>query len=571
MRSEIEAAHREQAQGARLRARIQWAEEGEAPSAYFFRLEKKRARQRVISSIRNLAGVIVSTTKAIALAWLQFYTLLFTAQALNMEHRRFFLDVCQYADDTTIVVVSPGALEAVFALFRRYELASGAKLNATKSHGLLFGSWRHLENLPVKLQWSSDSICVLGSRLANEASEDWASKVEALSSIFSAWRPRHLSYHGRALIANTCGLSILWYLASFSCLPAGVIKQINSAVFSFIWQRKSEWLARSSVTQRPALGGLGVVDIPRKVKSLHVLWIKRLTLHPDLPWTSFFRMYLRRAFPGRSTLQIFSLPSPPVYAMQALPPFYRSVMEAWFSLSRERVNDEFVISGGQNASCQLSSLSAKFVYDALSAQARTRHRCVERYRGWGLQCEWPNVWRSLILWRFNRNVRNTSWLIAHGILPTADRLIRFGMRVDPLCHCGKEETLIHLFTACPLVLQLMRWYHSILRRFSPSAPFPSPSQMLVGYASSVRLPPVFPCLLGIIRHYTWVARNAYTVDRTRPNFATSRDWIKSSLRFQLKIQRRHCMPRQFVDHWLAGGVFGAVTSRDTPEFHAILK
>ena len=90
--SDIEIAHRERDQGARLPAHIQWAEEGEAPSAYFFRLEMKRARQRVISSIRNLAGVIVSTTKAIALAWLQFYTVLFTAQTLNLEHQRFFLD-----------------------------------------------------------------------------------------------------------------------------------------------------------------------------------------------------------------------------------------------------------------------------------------------------------------------------------------------------------------------------------------------------------------------------------------------------------------------------------------------
>ena len=61
----------------------------------------------------------------------------------NGQHAK----VCQYADDTTIIVVSPGALQAVFALFKHYELASGAKLNATKSHGLLFGSWQHLESL----------------------------------------------------------------------------------------------------------------------------------------------------------------------------------------------------------------------------------------------------------------------------------------------------------------------------------------------------------------------------------------------------------------------------------------
>lgn len=39
-----------------------------------------------------MAGVIVSTTKSIALAWLQFYSLLFTAQVLNTGYERYFLD-----------------------------------------------------------------------------------------------------------------------------------------------------------------------------------------------------------------------------------------------------------------------------------------------------------------------------------------------------------------------------------------------------------------------------------------------------------------------------------------------
>ena len=60
-------------------------------------------------------------------------------------------------------------------------------------------------------------------------------------------------------------------------------------MFSFIWQKKREWLARASVTLRAALGGLGVVDVQSKLSTLHVLWIKRYMLHQDLPWASFFK------------------------------------------------------------------------------------------------------------------------------------------------------------------------------------------------------------------------------------------------------------------------------------------
>ena len=51
-------------------------------------------------------------------------------------------------------------------------------------------------------------------------------------------------------------------------------------------------MARTSVTQRPNQGGLGVVDAHRKMLSLHVLWVKRLSFRPNLPWTSFFPQYL---------------------------------------------------------------------------------------------------------------------------------------------------------------------------------------------------------------------------------------------------------------------------------------
>lgn len=461
-KSELEAAHLARARGACLRSNVQWAEEGEASTAYFFRLEKKRARQRLISSIRNLAGVIVSSAQSIALAWIQFYVILFTSQPLDFGHQDFFLNalslrlseqeralcegelsnaeckraldgmasgkspgldgfpaefyqrfwpvmgddyvevinfcfaqqslspsqrsgvitllhkrgdrldmknwrpitllcvdykiaakaianrllgvlecviisdqtcgvpgrncaenvrllhdvvshanqrgkggavisldqekafdrvewsylartlermnfgpsfrawvalfytkifscvlvngqqsslfsvsrgvrqgcplspllyvivaetiacairqdpgidgyplpnnkrvkLCQYADDTSVIVCSIGTFEAVFSLFQRYELASGAKLNSTKSHGLLFSSWKHRTDFPVKLNWSSTSIVMLGSSLSNDGTEDWGSKIKTLSSPFPAWQTRKLSYHGRALIAN---------------------------------------------------------------------------------------------------------------------------------------------------------------------------------------------------------------------------------------------------------------------------------------------------------------------------------------------------------------------------------
>ena len=78
--------------------------------------------------------------------------------------------LCQYADDTSIIVLSDASLNAVFALFSRYKLASGAKLNVEKSHGLLVGSWHSRTKLPITLNWSSSSITILGLRARQRCS-----------------------------------------------------------------------------------------------------------------------------------------------------------------------------------------------------------------------------------------------------------------------------------------------------------------------------------------------------------------------------------------------------------------
>ena len=54
--------------------------------------------------------------------------------------------------------------------------------------------------------------------------------------------------------------------------------------------------------------------------------------------------------------------------------------------------------------------------------------------------------------RFVRSVQDTAWLSFHGILPTADRLARFKMNVDPgvfLWSAGDLNPPIRLVSAGP--------------------------------------------------------------------------------------------------------------------------
>ena len=93
IKDKLELEHLHAAEGARVRAREQWAEEGETSSAYFLRQEKVRARRRLVTGIRNASGVIVRSISSILRVWVLFYVHLFSAITLSSPDQDFFLIV----------------------------------------------------------------------------------------------------------------------------------------------------------------------------------------------------------------------------------------------------------------------------------------------------------------------------------------------------------------------------------------------------------------------------------------------------------------------------------------------
>ena len=69
--------------GAQVRSRIQWAEDGESSSSFFFHLEKKCSSESWISAIRNEQNVVTSKIDEICSVWRSFYSNLFTAGETN--------------------------------------------------------------------------------------------------------------------------------------------------------------------------------------------------------------------------------------------------------------------------------------------------------------------------------------------------------------------------------------------------------------------------------------------------------------------------------------------------------
>ena len=73
------------AEGARVRARVRWAEEGEMSSRYFLRLERKHGAEQWISSMRCPDGSFVSDIDGICKSWVAFFSSLFSAEDVDLR------------------------------------------------------------------------------------------------------------------------------------------------------------------------------------------------------------------------------------------------------------------------------------------------------------------------------------------------------------------------------------------------------------------------------------------------------------------------------------------------------
>ena len=90
--SKIASLDRVAAEGARIRSRTRWAEEGEASTSNFFRLEKKNVVEEWFSAMRKSDCSIAADVPSICDSWISFYSDLFRAFPTNIDVQNRLLD-----------------------------------------------------------------------------------------------------------------------------------------------------------------------------------------------------------------------------------------------------------------------------------------------------------------------------------------------------------------------------------------------------------------------------------------------------------------------------------------------
>ena len=120
---------------------------------------------------------------------------------------------------------------------------------------------------------------VLTPNYSTTLKKTWEGVLKGFRSTIYAWGERNLeSMFQRAEVARTFAQSKLWYVSQVLPLPRTVAKKIESILSSFLFSGKPERLGLQELYNKPAKGGLGLLDVRKKADSLLLKQLTRMLL-----------------------------------------------------------------------------------------------------------------------------------------------------------------------------------------------------------------------------------------------------------------------------------------------------
>ena len=129
LESELKALTLKELDSSKARSRVQWLQEGERPTRYFFKLERERFELNILTSILDSNDVEVFTRKEIERAHVHFFSNLFSNEPID-------LPLQQRCSDSVEKFLSPSQSISCEGFLSSEEILNSVKsLNTGKSPG----------------------------------------------------------------------------------------------------------------------------------------------------------------------------------------------------------------------------------------------------------------------------------------------------------------------------------------------------------------------------------------------------------------------------------------------------
>lgn len=374
--------------------------------------------------------------------------------------------ICKaYADDVGLVITHESDVEKAFQVIRKYELASGAKLNKSKSSIMNIGtgiSAHHMHELNVVSRKQ-----ILGIDYRDTIKHTIAANSKnVLASIRATVREhsvRKLDDIQKAAFANMYMVSKLNYVAQVLPIPGETAARILSALGHFVSRGNIFKVKFDTLTLPAEDGGLKLTDVAVKSRALFVCTTYKLWQKTQHSLTSHL---LEEIAPAAL--------DPPIdvrHVPDGFHHFQQFLIELSYIQSKIRAT---------------KMTRVKDVYEKLM-EDKSRNVIEEKYP----HHDWRIIWRNISTRNLPTNVRSTWYKAVNRKIATKSRLHAIHLVDSPMCEdCGLIDTEEHRFVCTNVkeIWQLVR--HMLAKITRTTANYITPSDFLnpsiVPYPSTKR-------------------------------------------------------------------------------------
>ena len=311
------------------------------------------------------------------------------------------------------------------------------------------------------------------------------------------------------MIINTLGASGLWYTATVFKMPDWVNTKVSKAIWSFLWNDKTELVKRDTCRLPGEQGGLNLIHVLEKSCALKLRWVPRVgDPSYEKKWV-YFACYwigfpLSRRMKGWSFLRSNNTPK---HFGDHKPTIYESILTAV-----TRVGVDFDL---------LLDHHVKTFYSELFSAPPARLQCVSVWeRKLGIKLNAIDVWKEIYGGLSMPWESDIVWRIAHGVVKTRAYLKSWHrLAVSELCAlCSHRETITHAVFECSNVSPVWDWLSLIIRKLYSSPISLNPNVILLhhGLPGGLRLSnQITSFLIKITLNELWSACNLFTFEGKR--------------------------------------------------------
>ena len=187
----------------------------------------------------------------------------------------------QFADDMDLYLNDKKSVDEAIKTISTFEKSSGFKVNYDKTVLYRLGSLAKVDaqKYCAKLSWSETELNILGVNITHKIEKTIQSNYERIlvkvGATLNVWRRRNLSLVGKVLIINTLAVSLFKYqMLVLPTIEESVVKKFNAIINDFFWSSRKPKISMQTLQLEKFQGGLGLVDIVLKDKSLKINWVK---------------------------------------------------------------------------------------------------------------------------------------------------------------------------------------------------------------------------------------------------------------------------------------------------------